>query len=207
MRTISIALVGCLALIALGQQDTGGKPSTHFAAPDGTVFLARGVTMTVKSRIPVFGVIIDNHSSSGWTDIMVSVGITVKCLGADLKQIGFDSSFGYLQPGESVISDPIVGARNVFGPECEIAGIDFIKFKSGTIESPEATRARVEQRKRDDADEKRIRAEIDSRTAEIRTDLASCHLIYIATIDKRVSDLTVREEQGVRTCQSLGYYE
>lgn len=206
--------MGCFASLALGQQDTGGKPSTRFAAPDGTVFFARSATMTVKSGIPFFGVIIDNHSSSGWTDVIVSVGITVKCPDADPKQIKFDSSFGYLQPGESVISDPIVGARGAFGPECEIAGIDFIRFKSGTIESAEAARARAEQKKRSAAEEKRIRAEIDTETAEIDANLAraaaareSCHLIFIATADKKVSDLTVREEQGVRACQSLGYYE
>lgn len=35
----------------------------------------------------------------------------------------------------------------------------------------------------------------------------NCHVVFEATVDRKISDLTVREEQNVRACQSLGFYE
>jgi hypothetical protein len=43
--------------------------------------------------------------------------------------------------------------------------------------------------------------------AEVRARLrAVCRVIYESTIDKKVTELTVREEQQVRSCQALGFY-
>jgi hypothetical protein len=51
------------------------------------------------------------------------------------------------------------------------------------------------------------RAEQEARAAEERTKLrAACGGIYQNTVDKKVRDLTVREEQQVRACQTLGLY-
>ncbi len=47
----------------------------------------------------------------------------------------------------------------------------------------------------------------DQRMHEERQRLEECHEAYIRTSDKKVSDLTVREEQLVRACQSLGIYK
>jgi hypothetical protein len=53
----------------------------------------------------------------------------------------------------------------------------------------------------------KIQADSDAKTAEERRRIrAACSAIYDATIDKKVRDLTVREEQQVRACQSSGLY-
>jgi len=53
----------------------------------------------------------------------------------------------------------------------------------------------------------KMKADKDAQAAEERTRVrAACSLIYKSTADKKVGDLTVKEEQQVRFCQSLGLY-
>ena len=53
----------------------------------------------------------------------------------------------------------------------------------------------------------KVKAEQDAREAEERRKVrAACSTIYQNTADKKIKDLTVREEQQVRACQGLGLY-
>jgi hypothetical protein len=53
----------------------------------------------------------------------------------------------------------------------------------------------------------KIKAERNAKDAEDKRKLrANCTVIYQNTIDKKVKDLTVREEEQVRACQALGLY-
>jgi len=77
----------------------------------------------------------------------------------------------------------------------------------------EAARLRnaAEERKRKEAQEAahatKVRAEEDAKDAEERRRArVACAAVYQATIDKKVKDLTVREEQQVRACQLLNLY-
>jgi hypothetical protein len=77
----------------------------------------------------------------------------------------------------------------------------------------EATRLQkaAEERKRREAQEAaraaKVRAEEDAKAAEERRKArVACTAVYQATIDKKVKDLTVREEQQVRACQVLNLY-
>jgi len=54
----------------------------------------------------------------------------------------------------------------------------------------------------DDTDKRK--AEEEAKAAEERR--KACGVIYQNTADKKIRDLTVKEEQGVRTCQALGLY-
>lgn len=71
-------------------------------------------------------------------------------------------------------------------------------------------RLAAEQKKKDAELNARIakdRAEEDAKAADERRKLrAACTVIYQNTIDKKVKDLTVREEQQVRACQVSGLY-
>jgi hypothetical protein len=59
----------------------------------------------------------------------------------------------------------------------------------------------------EDARLAKIEAEQDAKAAEERAKIrTACSKIYQDTIDKKVKDLTVREEQQVRTCQELDLY-
>lgn len=68
------------------------------------------------------------------------------------------------------------------------------------------------------AEQRRIQTEADARYAKMKAVenakaveerwklRATCKVIYQNTIDTKVKDLTVREDQQVRTCQALGLY-
>jgi hypothetical protein len=68
----------------------------------------------------------------------------------------------------------------------------------------------VEQKRRQaesDALDAKMKAEEDAKAAEKQRKIrAACTEIYNNTIDKKVKDLTVREEQQVRACQGSGLY-
>lgn len=67
--------------------------------------------------------------------------------------------------------------------------------------------AEAERQKRLAMEQKKKAVEQEARNAEERRRLrANCTTIYQNTIDKKVKDLTVREEEQVRACQALGLY-
>jgi hypothetical protein len=58
-----------------------------------------------------------------------------------------------------------------------------------------------------DAQYTKMKAEEDTKAAEDRRKIrAACSNIYQSTVDKKVKDLSVREEQQVRACQALDMY-
>jgi hypothetical protein len=66
---------------------------------------------------------------------------------------------------------------------------------------------RKQKQKDADARYTEMKVEEDAKAAEERRKLrAACTVIYQNTVDKKVKDLTVREEQQVRECQALGLY-
>jgi hypothetical protein len=67
-----------------------------------------------------------------------------------------------------------------------------LQAKHDAAEAAHKKRLEEEQRKKDAEESRRLRA--------------TCTLLYKTTVDKKVSDLTVGEEQRVRACQSLGLY-
>jgi hypothetical protein len=62
--------------------------------------------------------------------------------------------------------------------------------------TPESKKIKAAQDAARAEEQKRARAELRARCAEV----------HKGTIDKRVSDLTVREEEQVRACRTLGLY-
>jgi hypothetical protein len=87
---------------------------------------------------------------------------------------------------------------------------DEIQAKKDADELARRKRDAAEQKKKDAERDARIakeRAAESARAAEERRKArVSCSGIYENTIDKKVGDLTVREEQQVRACQALGLY-
>ena len=85
-----------------------------------------------------------------------------------------------------------------------------IDRKKAVAEAARRKRLAEEQKKKDAELNTRLakyRAEKEAADAEERRVLrANCTVIYQSTIDKKVKDLTVREEQQVRACQVLGLY-
>jgi hypothetical protein len=85
-----------------------------------------------------------------------------------------------------------------------------IDRKKAIAEAARRKRLAEEQKKKDaelNARLAKYRAEKEAADAEERRILrANCTVIYQKTIDKKVKDLTVREEEQVRACQVLGLY-
>jgi hypothetical protein len=68
----------------------------------------------------------------------------------------------------------------------------------------------AERRAEDEKAAKKEQRKIQEEQQRIRIERlkiqAACSVIYQNTINKKVSDLTVREEQQIRACQALGVY-
>jgi hypothetical protein len=82
--------------------------------------------------------------------------------------------------------------------------------KRDAAEAARRKRLAAEQKKKQaeaDARYAKVKAEEDAKAAEERRKVrAACTIIYQNTIDQKVKDLTVREEQQVRACQAVGLY-
>jgi hypothetical protein len=73
----------------------------------------------------------------------------------------------------------------------------------------EAKKAAAEATRQRQIEAKRAKARVDQAeraAAERRRIKSLCLALFAATADKKVKDLTVREEQQVRACQGLGLY-
>jgi hypothetical protein len=82
--------------------------------------------------------------------------------------------------------------------------------KTAAAEAARRKKLAAEQKKKDaDARVEEYKANLtrEANAAEERKRLhAACTAIYQSTIDKKIKDLTVREEQQVRACQALDMY-
>jgi hypothetical protein len=82
-----------------------------------------------------------------------------------------------------------------------------IKRDAETARRRKAAEERKQRDSKEAARAAKLKAEEDARAAEERRKVrVACAAIYQATIDKKVKDLTVREEQQVRGCQMLNLY-
>jgi hypothetical protein len=82
--------------------------------------------------------------------------------------------------------------------------------KKDAAEAARRKRLAAERRRKQAEEELRYakaKAEQDAKeVAERRKLRAACSVLYQNTADKKIADLTVREEQQVRACQALGLY-
>lgn len=115
--------------------------------------------------------------------------------------------------------DGITGERVDYRKQREIAAeaqakIDAVEAEAqAKIDAAAAARhkrlAAEQKRKQAEADARyvTIKAETDAKAAEEQRKIrAACTVIYQKTVDMKVKDLTVREEQQVRACQALSLY-
>ena len=107
-------------------------------------------------------------------------------------------------------------------PKCKISNVTFT-FLSGESDGGDAKLAeeRDAQRKQREQQAEARKKAFDKRAAEedaqatalakkrneeLQRARPACHAIYLSTGDKKIADLTVKEEQAVRACQTLGLY-
>ena len=94
--------------------------------------------------------------------------------------------------------------------EAEQAAEDAERVKKEAAEAARQKRLAAERKKKQaevDARYAKAKAEQDATAAEERRRVrTACGAVYQSTADKKIGDLTVREEQQVRACQALGLY-
>ena len=100
--------------------------------------------------------------------------------------------------------------QRIEGSSSEIGDLtQEIQSIQGKREAARAAAAIAARRKQaeDDAHYAKAKAAADAKFTEERAATrAACSLIYDKTVDRKVSDLTVRETQQVQACQMLGFY-
>jgi hypothetical protein len=82
--------------------------------------------------------------------------------------------------------------------------------KEDAAEAARQKRLAAEAKKKqaeDDAREAKISAERNAKEADERRKVReACSVVYQNTIDTKMKDLTVRQDEQVRACQALGLY-
>jgi hypothetical protein len=100
----------------------------------------------------------------------------------------------------SALVEPTEETKVILAKQAAIkAQKDADEAKYEAARRAEDIKAAKERKRQQDDEQERIRL----RRVKIQ---AACSVIYQDTINKKVSDLSVREEQQVRACQALGFY-
>jgi len=193
---------------------------------DITIPLDNGKLLIRKARLVTPGVEggdiaelsfeIENHTSAAWWTIELDFLITGRCNGEKRRwTVPATTSVGWAE--DHVVRNvdkEMFEIREAKINECAIETIDAMLnlAQNGTtrIVSPELAKkeaAEAAHRKRLAAEQKRTEDEERAKAAEERKRVrAVCAAIYQSTADRKISDLTVKEEQQVRACQALGLY-
>jgi hypothetical protein len=193
-----------------GSQPTNGCPSTPWCITygirevDGIDFEAR---VDVKLQFDVGGLC--NKKPSQWsiqTEDRFSAVTTGDFPVEDTKGCTVDLV-------RATLISATYGARVLAHNEApEVDFTDALKAIQAKRDVEEARRKTLAaERKQKEAVEAarlaKIRAAEDIKAAEDRAKTrAACTAIYQSTIDKKVKDLTVREDQQIRACEALGLY-
>lgn len=113
-----------------------------------------------------------------------------------------------------VVKVALISARygeTILAHNEEVPEVDFTASLKAIQSRRNAEDALAAVRKHKEAEatarREKIKAAEDAKAqGERATTRAACSAIYQGTIDKKVTDLTVREDQQVRACQALGLY-
>jgi hypothetical protein len=149
-----------------------------------------------------FSASLHNQSPVAWDDLIFSATISGKI------QDGSPSSFNVTVRSEHLPPSPdfdlVWGACSTDVPSISVAQIR-IRQIGGTpnVDDVKAFRIAAAAEAAWADRQKRISEERTAERAKLR---ANCRAVFTATADKKVKDLTVREEQAVRACQALGMY-
>lgn len=83
--------------------------------------------------------------------------------------------------------------------------VELTKESRAVQAKPNAAEAQRRKKKQEEKEAEQ-KARLDEREAERAKIRDACALIYSKTVDKKISDLTVRETQQVQACQTAGMY-
>ncbi len=159
---------------------------------------------------------VENHTKMPWWEIELNFTISATCKDRNRRWV-IPASFSVGYSEEHVVGnvyqenyDPLDGKVEGCHTETIRVDLDAARNESRLIFGPERAKkeaAEAARRKRVAAERRQHEEDAAAQAAEQRRKVrAACAVTYQSTADKRVSDLTVREEQQVRACQALGLY-
>lgn len=177
--------------------------------------------------IPELSFKIENHTSSPWWVVKLHFDITGFCNGTPRRwAVQATTSLGW--SAELIVGNAHRETEEFLSGKVDGCHSENIRATLGIAQNgtarilgtEEAKKEAVEaaHRKRVAAEQKRKQAEADARYATVQAEKeakaaeerrkirATCAAIYKDTVDKKIKDLTVGEEQQVRVCQALGLY-
>lgn len=163
-----------------------------------------------------------NKNASEWSELRLKFQIDAVCNGKPrqwtesvaLSDLGSraKSYTGTPQPGELGVCSQETFEAVVEFAENEDMRTNYLTGEVNDLKTPrlEAKKRAEEERKAEQAEIAREQAEFDREQARLdreqRQRRTACARIYRNTADKKISDLTVKEDQLVKACQGLGYY-
>jgi hypothetical protein len=194
-----------LATLLLGAKLFAAE-SLEFRASEKALFVVREPTLSATNGIPVFRAIIDNRAGEDWESVYVSVSVEIACPDGKSKSLAFTAGLGRLAAGDNNVSDSIVSAKGAL-EACSAVIFSSIQFNSGQSLAARVSTERARQTA--SAFERDIafaRATGLGRPAESPQVRKTCGQLFDLTATKKVSDLTVIEDQQIKVCQALGLY-
>lgn len=152
---------------------------------------------TMKGFIPDLRGFIDNQTGTTWPQSQFKLTFSDKN-----RPLEVLLDFDRIRPGKTEINK----FMTISFSKCEALSEFNVEHVFGAERVADARAEEKRQtalRSAEMAAQKRADAQRAAERAKLR---ANCLAVYNATADKKVKDLTVREEQAVRACQSRGLY-
>ena len=181
------------------------------------------MALEAQGSMLVFRAVLDNRTQHDW--YMRSTSITVNAMCANgLRHLTSSVHFtnddlatsilysmspyvggSSLKPGENSIQESLRHADL----SCKFDSLGPVRFK-GLKPVDDTTQKSLNADRRSRQAIERLNA-LQPTLDRLREDDAArrrayCHTVYVATANKKVSDLTVAEAQEVQACQTAGYY-
>jgi hypothetical protein len=159
------------------------------------------------STLPALSFRVIDNSRAPWQELSLDFEIGAICG----NQIEIWNVSVAVQPGNRRYTQRIPNARPLAGCSVEVIRGHSVASKVGNaLTIPEVANARMQRLAAEQAERDRLEAARKARVAaeamEAAKVRATCRAVYRSTSDKRVRDLTVKEEQQVRACQALELY-
>jgi hypothetical protein len=198
---------------------------------DGSLVIQNAqLTMDNSAAVPGLSFTLRNRTSSPWTKLKLQFEVDARCNGEERHWSRTEETFlGSVKDDAAVRNAPLSEegkekAALAVRAYDEVAKVEQERIaaeekaeqdriaaekqaKEDAAAAARQKRRAAERKKKlaeDDARTAKAKAERDARAAEERRQVrAACSAVYQSTADKKIGNLTVREEQQVRACQAL----
>jgi hypothetical protein len=223
LKQLSLALV--LMAASIGPSVAQNDPAELHDS--GLTFEIRHVALEHEGARTVFRAILDNKTEQDWYMRSATVTLSAVCE-KGLRRLHFNvhltnpdlttspsgvagpyATGNSIKPGQNDIAESVRA-----DPTCKVESLGPVSFKAlrpvdaSTQQALDAGRRLRRSVNEANAVEHAADGLVDElQKVEADRQRAFCHEVYAATAAKKLSDLTVKEAQDVRTCERADYYK